>query len=138
MTTNSTPVPGSIEALALGCQCPIYEDAEGNWAPWGGHIVSQWCRLHVVDWDVPLDEPTEEMLDHSVVYWYARTARAESTVAGLVHKVELLSAVAEAAEARQACEEQFLTGATMDIDMLATYSILGGELEEALAALELP
>lgn len=44
-----TPNPGSYEALALGCRCPVLDNAHGEGVPYGGER-SWWingeCPLH--------------------------------------------------------------------------------------------
>lgn len=47
---KKVPNPGSKEALALGCSCPILDNSHGLGFPWEGNITSFWvsenCPLH--------------------------------------------------------------------------------------------
>ncbi len=47
---DQLPNPGSDEARALGCRCPVLDNAHGRGFPWGGHDPSFWiradCPLH--------------------------------------------------------------------------------------------
>ena len=54
MTTPPLPNPGSREALALGCLCPILDNSHGT-GP-GPFWISSDCDLHSVDYKDPTDE----------------------------------------------------------------------------------
>ena len=41
MTVTQQPLPGSEEAISLGCECPVYECEQGAHSAWRGFIVSQ-------------------------------------------------------------------------------------------------
>ena len=46
--SESTPNPGSKEARALGCRCPVMDNNSGKWAPRppDGWWISMACELH--------------------------------------------------------------------------------------------
>jgi hypothetical protein len=51
MMSGKTPNPGSEEALALGCCCPVLDNHHGAGIPWGGRgelcfWVNGACPLH--------------------------------------------------------------------------------------------
>lgn len=47
MRMTKVPNPGSDEAVARGCKCPIMDNNHGKWVPWyGDWIISENCRLH--------------------------------------------------------------------------------------------
>ena len=49
MTTNAVPTPGSDEAVAKGCSCPVSDNARGQGIPDRGEVVfwiSAGCPLH--------------------------------------------------------------------------------------------
>lgn len=43
------PNPGSEEAKAQGCKCPVLDNNHGRFAPWppGGWWVNEKCPIHV-------------------------------------------------------------------------------------------
>ena len=47
--TDKTPNPGSDEAVAAGCTCPVMDNYRGAGFPYGGetcHYISQGCPIH--------------------------------------------------------------------------------------------
>lgn len=56
-TDTPVPTPGSPQARASGCCCPIQENNGGRWPSWrGGWVVLSSCPVHYgtrvnVDWD---------------------------------------------------------------------------------------
>ena len=51
---DSTPNPGSDEAIAKGCTCPVMDNNHGKWEPWtGGWWITEGCPLHagLVNWE---------------------------------------------------------------------------------------
>lgn len=45
--TDPKPNPGSDEARALGCTCPIMDNNRGKWKPWPGDWwINEGCPLH--------------------------------------------------------------------------------------------
>ena len=136
MTKRCAPLPGTAEALALGCKCPVYEDKPELRSAWRTYIVSQWCRVHAVDLGLPGGEPTAEDMDHSVVYWYARTLLANSTVDRLERKVEGLDAVLEAARRLRSHANTLKAGEEPPRGQSCTTTRLEHLLDAALAAAE--
>jgi len=45
---ESTPNPGSPDAVALGCLCPVMDNNHGKWAPYppGGWWITAGCPVH--------------------------------------------------------------------------------------------
>lgn len=43
-----SPNPGSQEARAGGCTCPVLDNCRGKWAPWppDGWYITEGCPLH--------------------------------------------------------------------------------------------
>jgi hypothetical protein len=45
---SPVPNPGSKEAIALGCICPVLDNNHGKWKPWrGGWWILAECPIHV-------------------------------------------------------------------------------------------
>ena len=54
------PNPGSDEAIALGCSCPVLDKNHGKHVPWqGGYIIVRGCPAH--PW--PTDERKKKLCD---------------------------------------------------------------------------
>lgn len=55
MKDNSTPNPGSDEALDLGCKCPIIDNNHGRFPVMGedGYWINEACPIHSgwIEWD---------------------------------------------------------------------------------------
>ena len=45
---RAIPNPGSEEAGALGCVCPVMDNNHGKWAPWppDGWWMAEGCPVH--------------------------------------------------------------------------------------------
>ena len=43
------PNPGSKEAIALGCLCPVLDNNHGKGAAMGGYWMTANCPLHGID-----------------------------------------------------------------------------------------
>lgn len=61
MTADPTPNPGSPEAVARGCTCPVIDNHHGRGVPasdgpWFWHTVG--CPVHVLRTVIPDDEDT--------------------------------------------------------------------------------
>lgn len=50
------PNPGSVEALALGCRCPVMDNNHGKWPHWRGWLINPACPVHM-----PNDSPGEAL-----------------------------------------------------------------------------
>lgn len=48
MSTIGKPNPGSHEALAAGCECPVLDNNHGEFAPWPpfGWWTAEGCPVH--------------------------------------------------------------------------------------------
>lgn len=46
VTRPRQPNPGSDEAVALGCTCPIYDNNHGRRQPWPDWWITAGCPLH--------------------------------------------------------------------------------------------
>ena len=47
--TDKTPNPGSDEAVAAGCTCPVMDNFRGAGFPYGGetcHYITEGCPIH--------------------------------------------------------------------------------------------
>ena len=90
-------MPGSDEALALGCECPLYEDDPLKRTPGRGFIVHERCPVHVIDEDHAAAGAGAEDERRSLVYWCARANLAESRADLLEHEIRRLRPVLNAA-----------------------------------------
>ena len=44
---GNKPNPGSDEAMAMGCTCPVLDNNHGRHVPWpGGYWVNEDCPIH--------------------------------------------------------------------------------------------
>jgi hypothetical protein len=52
-----SPNPGSDEAGALGCRCPVMDNNRGKWAPWppDGWWITGNCPIHRPGWETGAD-----------------------------------------------------------------------------------
>jgi len=41
-----SPNPGSVEAQAQGCTCPVLNNSRGLRAPWPGWWITEGCPIH--------------------------------------------------------------------------------------------
>lgn len=59
--SGGAPNPGSDEARALGCRCPVFDNNHGRFAPWppDGWWVVEDCPVHVLSSPPSGAEPTE-------------------------------------------------------------------------------
>lgn len=55
------PNPGSKEAIALGCKCPVLDNGHGKGSAWGLGVfwISEACGLHHRPHLLVLTPPTE-------------------------------------------------------------------------------
>lgn len=58
-TKERPPNPGSAEALALGCRCPVLDNGHGKGSGWGlgAFWISDACELHRRDHKLVLTPP---------------------------------------------------------------------------------
>jgi hypothetical protein len=58
--SDARPNPGSDDALAAGCLCPVMDNNQGKWAPWPGEgwWIRVSCPLHGSSLAVE-EQPTE-------------------------------------------------------------------------------
>ena len=46
---TKTPTPGSPEARAIGCTCPMMDNCNGKGYCFGGFVIRQNCPVHGVN-----------------------------------------------------------------------------------------
>jgi hypothetical protein len=49
-TNEPYQTPGSPEAVAAGCTCPVLRNEHGRGVPDWGWLIADNCPLHAVDW----------------------------------------------------------------------------------------
>lgn len=60
MTTVTTPNPGSDEALAKGCTCPVIDNGRGHGRGDGNFWINEGCPLHTPKSCVPVVDDIRE------------------------------------------------------------------------------